>query len=875
MLFISGCGKKDNNKASDSDNKKITLSWEVLENDHRGKAQVKSEFVITNNSENVFPEKGWELYFNFCRMILPATDSLSPTVTFEHVNGDLFKVVPNKSFKPLEPGSKIALPFLAGAWTTTIYEAPDNPYIVYSDHSVAEFDEYIIKPFNREEQTKRVATDKWPVATPEVVYESNKIISKLPREALTPIVPTPYYYSITDESVEVTNKYSIVYTDSSLKNEASFLKKQLNDLNININITNSESKDSLETIVLKKGSVSGIPNTKKAGAYNLLISPEEGIIITGTDDDGVFYGIQSLRSLIPIEELKLKDGTISFKGTEVNDFPRFAFRGMSLDVGRNFQTKDAVLKLLDAMAFYKLNYFQFHLTDDEGWRLEIPGIPELTEVGSKRGHSEKQINMLPPAYGSGPDVNAKDNFGTGYYSTEEFIEILKYAKDRHITVIPEIDVPGHARAAIKSLDKRYKTFMDKGEEAKATQYDIIDRDDESEYRSVQMYNDNVLCPCQESTYTFLEKVVDEIAAMYEKAEAPLKTIHMGGDEVPEGVWRKSPKCKEMFSDADSLNYESIIYRHFITEFSKIIAEKGLKAAGWEEIATNIVKKKELVIDSDETSGDVNFTYTKEHTPNKIGVNTNLRPNFWNNVWEWGGAPLGNEIANAGYPTVLSNATNLYFDLCYDKHPLEPGYYWAAYVNTRRVYEFTPLDMYKSAYVDRMGNKLDPKMWNGKPTLNRKGLQNIIGIQGQLWSETVKGQERMEYMIFPRLLALAERAWSKQPEWATIELQKERVKAIDKDWNRFANVLGQQEFHKLSALNDGYNFRVPTPGAVIKNSKLHVNVLYPGTVVRYTKDGTEPTTESPVYTSPISVLDGDKFILKAYSGSNESRSVSLN
>jgi len=179
---------------------------------------------------------------------------------------------------------------------------------------------------------------------------------------------------------------------------------------------------------------------------------------------------------------------------------------LHMDVSRNFQTKETILRFLDLLAFYKVNHFLFYTTEDEGWRLEIDGLPELTQVGAQRQHtSGKDTPVLHPAYGSGPNANADGKYGSGYYTKADFIEILKYANERHIKVIPEVNLPGHARAAIKAMEARYERLMKEGKTAEANEYRLIDPNDKSEYLSAQGYRDNVVCVGQESTYHFLRK----------------------------------------------------------------------------------------------------------------------------------------------------------------------------------------------------------------------------------------------------------------------------------------------------------------------------------------------------------------------------------
>jgi hexosaminidase len=519
--------------------------------------------------------------------------------------------------------------------------------------------------------------------------------------------------------------------------------------------------------------------------------------------------------------------------------------------------------MLDLMAFYKLNKFHFHITDDEGWRLEMAALPELTEVGSRRGHTLDESDHLYPSFGSGPDPNPAVSHGSGYYTRADFIEILRYAGARHIEVIPEIDMPGHARAAIKAMDARYARLTAAGQTTDAeslllseSAFLLSEAGDMSEYLSVQMWRDNVVNVCQASTYRFLETVVDEIQSMYDEAGVPLTTIHTGGDEVPHGAWEQSPTCTRLIQEQEDLHSVHDLTRYFLRNFSRILNDRGLITGGWEEIALMPVEQNGQTV----------------HVPNPEFLESRFRMNVWNNVWGWGSEANAYKLANAGYEVVLSNATNLYFDLAYNKDPEEPGYYWANFVNTRTAFEFIPFNFYQNATVDRMGHAIDPATYAGHERLTDAGRQNILGIQGQLWGENAKGPERLEYMAFPRILALSERAWTAQPAWAVSEDDIERNQELTESWSRFAHTTGRRELPRLDYLDGGVEYRIPLPGAIIEHGMLNANIAFPGLVVRYTTDGTEPTTSSTLYTEPVAVQGTVK--LKAFDTRGRSSRTSV-
>ncbi|MCZ6521195.1 MAG: family 20 glycosylhydrolase, partial [Bacteroidetes bacterium] len=577
-------------------------------------------------------------------------------------------------------------------------------------------------------------------------------------------------------------------------------------------------------------------------AYQLEVSDTQGITITGSDGAGVFYGIQSLVARLPLEAWSKPKESISVNGVKIVDAPAFTYRGMHLDVGRNFNNKETVLRLLDLMAFYKLNKFLFNLTEDEGWRLEIEELPELTQIGAFRGHTLDDSEHLIPAYGSGPD--RKNKFGSGFFSREDFKEIIRYAYDRHIEVIPEYNMPGHSRAAIKSMEYRYRKYMAEGNEDKALEYRLLDPDDKSVYSSAQHFTDNVVCVCRESVYRFYETVLDDIIEMYQEAEVPLKMVHTGGDEVPSGPWEGSPICQEFLKENSQIDNPRNLQSYFFGRILPLLRERNLITGGWEEVA-------------------MTFLEDGGWEPNTQFAGPQVVPYVWNSLR--GNEDLGYQLANAGYPTVLCNVTNFYFDLAYDKDPREPGLYWGGFVHTKEAFEFIPYDVFKSTKEDVSGRPFDQATdFEGMERLKEDQKSNIIGLQGQLWSETIKGRDMLETYYLPKMLGLAERAWVGQAEWGTVQDQESREKAVDHDWNIFVNTLARRELVRLEQFNGGYNFHLPAPGASIDKGKLRANSSYPGLTIRYTTDGSEPNVNSSLYIEPVEVPSGS-VKLKVFNG----------
>ncbi len=490
------------------------------------------------------------------------------------------------------------------------------------------------------------------------------------------------------------------------------------------------------------------------------------------------------------------------------------------------------MKLIDVMGFYKMNRLHLSLTNDEGWRIEIPSLPELTEIGGYRGYTADSKDHLIPAYGSGPGSDPEKGMGSGFLTREQFINILKYARLRHIEVIPEINFPGHARAAIYAMETRYDRLMKEGKMEEAEKFRLIDPEDQSVYNSAQNFNDNVVCVCKEAPFLFYETVVETIAGMYEEAGLELKLVHTGGDEVPAGSWTGSPLCKAFLESNPEIGTAGDLQVYFEKRLLEILSQRGLMMAGWEEIALRKDARGKWV-------------------PNTDFAGKGMLPYVWNSLGE--SLDLGNRVANAGYPVILCNVGNFYMDLAYTHHPAEPGLYWGGFVNTRRAYEFIPFNVFYSTLTDQYRRPFGPEEdFKEMESLKSGARGNIVGLQGQLWSETLRGSEMLEYYYLPKMLGLAERAWVGQPAWGEIGDRTQRVAAINDAWNEFANRIGQREMSRLDYIFGGYNYRLSPPGGEIREGMLHANIDFPGLTIRYSTDGSKPQMDSPLYTGPLKV-----------------------
>ncbi len=823
--------------ARSNEGHRLNISWNLLPRAKTG-GHYPSELVIENAGDQSLGNHGWQLYFNFCRKILPQEPNESFSIT--HVNGDLFRLEPRDNFTAFRQGTKRTFQFQTESALIKQTDAPNGFFVVLNDavrHNkvVEALGDPVVGPINSKTQTLRAPDDEVAAPTAGSRYEEN--LELMPVEVADwQIVPTPVAINATSGKFEINNKTTIV-ADKEFQQEASYLADALQTvLKSKIAIHAEPTNSTSIRLAIKDLEING--QSKKAGdnAYQLVIGPEQGIEITGTDRAGIFYGIQSLRALLPVSSYRQSNETIKVPSVTIEDYPALAYRGLHLDVARNFQSPEAVKKLLELMAFYKLNKFHFHLTDDEGWRLEIKGLPELTEIGGKRGFKGDDDAALLPSFGSGSEPDAKSSHGTGHYSREEFLDILRFAYARHIEVIPEFDLPGHSRAAIYSMKARQQRLLAEGKAVEANEFVLHDPDDTSQYESVQMWNDNVVNVCQESTYKFVEHVLNDIRSMYDEAGVDLKTVHLGGDEVPTGVWKDSKQCQDLYSqtDREAVTLTKDAMAQFFQRISDSLSADDIVMGAWEEVFLNDMRKSQVVQDA---------------SRNRF-VGPEYQCYVWNNVWGWGQEDVAYRLANAGVNVVLCNATHLYFDLAYNKDPREPGYYWAGFTDTKTVYSFAPMNYLAKMRRDIFGHDIALENIQRREKLTEEGRKHILGIQGQLWAENLKGQQQLEYMALPKLIALAERAWAQEPVWITDDNPETWPMKFREAWSSFAAQLGQRELPRLDYLLSGFEYRIPEAGAVIEDGMLKANVSLPGLTIHYTTDGSVPNQASPTYTEPV-------------------------
>jgi hexosaminidase len=789
----------------------LALRWRIESNAYPPAVQApRSSGSLTIRAEGALAlgSGGWSLWFTSAGPI--RTGDLDGHLRIEGHNGSLYRLAPTTGFAGIPPGAELVVQIPYSAIVVKDTEAPLGPYLVLdgTPDIGRGIRRYLIEPRVRPEQLPRDAPGEPSVVTADALYARNAGIADLPIDALPPVFPTPVEARRRDGLLHWSHRPR-VEAGSGLAAEASLAARILKRA-----LPASAETGHEPPLRLAIGPVLPAGNPE---AYILDVDARDGVTVTGNSAAGVSRGLQSLSALLPATA----GPGVDLPAWLIHDAPRFAYRGLALDLARNFQPMPVVLRYLDLLARYKLNVLHMHLTDDEGWRLEIAGLPELTTVGARRGHSSDELRHLPPAHGSGAD--ADDPHGSGYLSRQDFEAILRHAASLHIEVIPEIEMPGHARAAVKAMQGRARSLGHAGDSG-AMQFRLDEPDDQSEYESAQSFTDNVMNPGLESTYAFIDHVLGDVAAMYREAGVPLHTIHVGGDELPTGAWTKSPAC-EALKRRHHLAETADVWDYFYGRVDRLLKARGLRASGWEEIGSRRVKMHGV----------------PKLIPNPQFVNAGVTTYVWNNLD--GAADLGVRLANAGYRTVLAPVTAFYFDMAYNRNPEEPGGKWAPFIDLEDAYDFVPYDFVRA-------HATDPTPVAGRDGLADFGRANIAGLEGQLWAESLRDLERIDYMLMPRLLGLAERAWATDPEWAQAPDPATADRLHARAWSVFVNQLGKQVLPRLDDEHAGIAYRIPPPGLRVEGGAVRANLQLPGLVLRFTSDGTDPTPASREVAGPI-------------------------
>ena len=793
MALFAGCKTSNEPKAP------VALTWEMGASDIEP-GYYENTFILKNISQKPL-KKNWTIYYS--QLPRGVKQEGASEVKVEVVNGNFFKMYPTDEFAPLAPGDSMRITFLC------TYKLDRNSHVPEGTYWVETVD-------GKEGSPLPVALKALPLPSPESmsgypdatkIYESNLRLAGAPALVQSDILPSvKKVVAIEGDNVVLEGKVALAFPEN-FAGEAKLLKEKLTGLYGLEVVGNASVKIVLEELLDRKEAVND--------EYYTINIGDNLIKISAATPHGIFNGTQTLLSM-----LKGKQTPYLLEAVSIRDYPDLAYRGQMIDIARNFTAPENLKKLVDIFASYKLNVLHFHFCDDEAWRLEIPGLEELTAVGSRRGHTTDESQCLYPCYDGGYDPDAK-TVGNGYYSREEFIDLLKYAAERHVRIVPEIESPGHARAAIVSMKARYNKYFET-DPGKATEYILSEPEDTSRYVSVQYYTDNVMNVALPSTYRFMEKVIQELNAMYQEAGLSLYTVHLGGDEVPRGVWMGSPKCQELMKEKGMTKAHDLS-EYFITQMADVMQKNGLKFSGWQEVALGHTEEAH-----------------RQLRTQAAGVYC------WNTVP--GYDEVVYQIANNGYPVILCNVGNFYMDMAYNGHPDERGLDWGGYVDESVSFSMLPFSIYRSLRTDGAGNPVDlDAAEKGKTVLTAEGRKNILGVQGQLFAETIRSFNGVEYLLFPKIMGLAERGWNAYPAWEELRGAQEQ-QAFNKALALYYEKISDMEMPYWA--RNGINFRLPHPGLLVKDGKLYANVAIRGAEIRYTTDGSEPDTQSALWEAPV-------------------------
>ena len=807
-FFLYSCNEIEKNSFS--------LVFDIKKVDPENNTSVIN-FVLSNNSDNSIDSKKWSLFWSQMYGDID-NNSLPEGVTYESINGDYRRL--NFDGFQLKKNSSIEFEFLMNGFWDRLVLGPQGVFIRDDSRDITYEVDTEIKWKTAE------GIEKLNLPNSITRYNDNKLTKHLHGNMIGNIIPTPKSIKKIRGKFEVKDTFNVSFNDNEFADVIDLYLKNLEEY---LEIKHNKNNGDHDILLTKDESL-------KDEEYKLDIIDEE-IKINFADKSGLSYALNSLFQLLVNAKL---EGSDFISNHQIHDMPRFKYRGIHLDISRNYYGPKKIKQLLDFMHYFKLNKFHLNITDDEGWRIEIPGLPELTDIGSKRGYTADERDHLNPAYGSGSKTNML--YGSGYLKRSEFIEIVKYANERNIEIIPEINFPAHSRAAVKAMESRYFKYLELNDTHKAEEYLLSDLNDQSRYISAQGYNDNVISICKESSFKFIEKVIDELYFMFDDAGVKLQNFHLGGDELPYGAWIGSPICQEFVNVNNTITFNNLVENAF-RRVIDLLNKRSVNVSGWEDVLLVHGKDGQNSIDINRNFDGIKFT-----------------PYVWNNYWGGGREDMVYKFANLGYDVIMSNSSAFYFDMTDDLDPENYGLSWSGYVNYKDAWLTEPLNVYSKTYLESDFKKYkNPK----SVVLDKKMESNFLGIQGQLWTETVRNEEIFDELMYPNLIVLAEKAWSQQDQW-TKNLSSQNIDEImTKEWSYFVNTLGHRTLNHLSLLFDGVDFDLPKPGGLIKDDTLYVNSVFPGMEVRFTRDGSIPSPDDELYIKELEVLSSESIVLRLF------------
>ena len=577
------------------------------------------------------------------------------------------------------------------------------------------------------------------------------------------VIPLPQQISLkkTERSFTMNSATRIFFKDLALKGIANqFSTTVKRNANLNLQVEQGDKKEGANVVIFELG----LKHTHKE-AYQINIDSSE-IHIQSVTPSGAFYAMQTLVKSIPVQEVS----EVHFPATEIKDYPRFAYRGMMLDVSRHFSDVEMVKRTIDILALHNLNVFHWHLTDDQGWRMEIKKRPLLTQIGAWRD------NTVVGRYIGGNDYPTDNQRHGGFYTQDQIKDVIAYAAERYITIIPEIDLPGHTSAVLASypelgcIEKEYKV---------ANRWGVIK---------------DVICAGNEQSLQLFKDVMDEVCELF-----PGKYIHIGGDECVKERWQACSKCqgkiKQLHLKSDSrFSKEDYLQSYFMGEIAQYLHSKGKQVIGWDEILEGGLAPEAIVM-------------------------------------SWRGMKGGIEAAKQGHSVIMTPTDHCYLDFYQGDPTVEPNTYSMLRLQDCYKYQLIP-------------DSVDASL--------------IMGGQGNLWTESVPHYRQVEYMIWPRALAISETLWTD---------------ARLRNWKFFVNRV-EQQFERFD--RSGVNYARSIYDPIIyphwdkeRQLKIAMKTEIEGLSLFYTFDNTIPDIYSNMHTVTLSIPKNASMLrVAAYKGQEQ-------
>lgn len=788
------------------------------------KARLQLSMPITVDASEL--PAHWQLLFSH---LSPVIDVDSPLFSIQHLNGDVHRLQPTTAFRGFTANQVLQLDFIATASVFSQFYVLGNYWLQDATGHSATVQSTATAPLQDRPAfvlpfSAKTALDRQWQRGDSIYRGIDDAPAKAPSSSTVPrVIPQPKQLQLLGGPGLRQDAELWLDVDATLQQSLAGALQQLSaQMSQQGGQLFSTPQASMQPLRIR------LQPSLGAEAYQLEIQ-QQRVDIRAGDAAGAFYALQTLHSL---------QAQGSIVALRIDDKPAFAYRGQHVDIARNFFGRPFLERLIVQMARYKLNKLHLHLADDEGWRLAIQALPELTELGARRCYDLTEQRCLLPQLGAGNNPTSLPN---GYLSQADYQAIVRIAKAHFIEVIPSIDMPGHGRAAIKAMDLRAKRLHDAGD-PNWQQHLLRDPNDQSRYLSIQYYHDNTLNVCVPGTYNFVNTVLNEIRQLHKAAGADLAHYHIGADETA-GAWQRSPACQQLQATLGVAANAPVDWMgYFLKRLQQQLRQQSLPVTAWSDGLKHL------------SAGDA--------------------PSVQSYLWQttYGGASdTAHAQANQGWQVVLAFPDVLYLDAPALEHPSARGNHWASRgVSLRRIFQFHPANLpanalfYPNITHDLVANSDQVPL---------QAPKHIIGLQGNLWTEVIADVQSAERQLYPRLLAIAERSWH-QASWQLPYQKGQHYQAGSALWTAAHQGAFAQDWHQFNRqvwlheapylLEQGIAIQLPWVGVKRQREFLAARTE-PGLAIEFRVPG-QPWQR---YLAPIKAPDDTEFraVLQFNNGAN--------